>query len=262
MLHLALDEFLKLFRLLWHNIEEKLVVYLKRHLRLEFEIADKLIDLQHRQLDKVRSSSLQRSVDGSALRKAAHVRIPRLNVWNRANPAKVCLDGLLATHGLKRLLDEPLNPLVAVEVGLDILLRGLLIDVELRSQPKRADAVDDAEVDSLRARARLFTHRRNIDTKDLACSKGMNVLTSPVSIEQQRILREVSHQTQFDLGIVGRHENIARSRNERRTDLASERSANGNVLQVRIGRRQTPGRSSHLIEGRMNPTLCVGELRK
>src|SRR3979490_927782 len=63
MFHLSFDELLKLLRLLRYDVEEKLVVYLKRHLRLELAIADKLIDLQHRQLDEIGSSSLQRSVD-------------------------------------------------------------------------------------------------------------------------------------------------------------------------------------------------------
>src|SRR5258707_506655 len=77
MLHLSFDKLPKLLHLLWYNVEEKLVVNLKRHLRLELAIADKLIDLQHRQLDKVRSRSLERSIDRSALRKAAHARISR-----------------------------------------------------------------------------------------------------------------------------------------------------------------------------------------
>src|SRR5258708_7518771 len=183
MLHLSFDKFLKLLRLLWNDVKEKLVVNLKRHLRLELAIADELIDLQHRQLDKVRGSSLQRSVDGSALREAAHVRIARLDIWNRTNPAKVGLHGLVTTHSLERLLDEPLNALVAIEVGLDILLRSLLIDVELRGQPKRTDAIDNPEVDSLRTRSSLLVHRCSVDAKDLARSKSVNVLTSPVCVE-------------------------------------------------------------------------------
>src|SRR6266851_2913133 len=262
MLHLSFDKFPKLLRLLWNDVEEKLVVNLKRHLRLQLAIADKLIDLQHRQLDKIRSSTLERSVDRGALREAAHVRIARLNIWNRANAPKVCPDRLIATHSLKRLLDELLNTLVAVEVSLDILLRGLLIDVELRGQPKRTDAVDNIEVDSLRARASLFVHGCCIDTENLARSKGMNVLTSPISIEQQRILREVSHQSQFDLRIVGRHKHAARRWNKGCTDLSAKRRANRNVLQVWIRTGKTARRSPDLIEGRVDAALIVGELRK
>ena len=139
------------------------------------------------------------------------------------------------THSLERLLDEPLNTLVAIEVRLDVLLRSLLIDVELRGQPKRADAIHDTKVDGLSTRARLLIHRCSIDTKHLASSESVDVFTGSVSIKQQWILREVSHQAQLNLRIVGRHQNIARSRDESRANLASKRSADGNVLQIRVG---------------------------
>ncbi len=58
MLHLLLDEFLKLLRLFWNDVEEKLVVNLKGHLGLEPAVVDKLIDLEHGKLDEVRSSAL------------------------------------------------------------------------------------------------------------------------------------------------------------------------------------------------------------
>src|SRR5260370_41725440 len=146
MLHLSFEKFTKLLRLLWNDVEEKLVVNLKRHLRLQLAIADKLIDLQHHQLDKIGSSTLERSVDRGALREAAHVRIARLNIWNRANAPKVCPDRLIATHSLKRLLDERLETLVAVEVSLDILFRGLLTDVKLGGNPKRT--ISEANTES------------------------------------------------------------------------------------------------------------------
>jgi len=110
---------------------------------------------------------------------------------------------MVGQSGLERLLDEPLNALVAIEVGLDILLRSLLIDVELCGQPKRADAIHDTKVDGLSTRARLLIHRCSIDTEHLASGESVDVFTGSVSIKQQWILREVSHQAQFDLRIVG-----------------------------------------------------------
>src|SRR6202044_486283 len=262
MLHLSPDQLLELLGFLWNHIEEQLVVNLKRHLRLQPAVTDELIDLQHRQLDQIGSSSLQWSIDCRAFGKTAHVRVARLNIRNRANTAEVCSDGLVAAHSRERLFDEPLNAFVTFEVRLDVLPRRLLVDIQLRSKPKRADAVNNPEVDRLRAPARLFVHRRRIDAKDLASRQRMNILTGPIRVEQQWVLREVSHQPQLNLRVIRRHQHIPRSRNERRTDLAANRSADRNVLQIWISRRQTPRCRANLVERCMNATLSIGQLRQ
>jgi hypothetical protein len=51
MFHLVLDKLPKLFRFLWHNVKQKLIVNLQRHPRLQLAIPNQLIDLQHRELD-------------------------------------------------------------------------------------------------------------------------------------------------------------------------------------------------------------------
>src|ERR1700679_48328 len=118
-------------------------MHLERHLRLQLSVANELIDLQHRQLDEISSGSLKRSIDRSAFRKASHIRIARLDVWNRTDPTKIGLHCLIATHSLKGLLDEPPHSVVTVEICFDVLLRRFLVDIELRSQSKRTDAVDN-----------------------------------------------------------------------------------------------------------------------
>src|ERR1700678_330242 len=70
------------------------------------------------------------------------------------------------------------------------------------------------------------------------------------------------HQSKLDLRIVGRHQHVAGSRNEGGSNLAPNCSADGNVLQIRIGRRQTSCCSPNLIEGGVYPPLRVGELWK
>ena len=40
MFHLSFDKFPQLFRFLWCNIKEKLIMNLKRHARLQLAIAD------------------------------------------------------------------------------------------------------------------------------------------------------------------------------------------------------------------------------
>ncbi len=143
-------------------------------------------------------------------------------------------DGLLAANRIERLLDEPLHALVAVEVRLDVRLRGPLVDAELSRKAERADAVDDSEVDGLGAAAGLLVHRGCVNAEDLARSQRVDVLAGAVRVEQQRVLREVRHQTQLDLRVVCRHQHITRRGDECSANLPAHSGADGNVLQVRI----------------------------
>ena len=186
---------------------------------------------------------------GGALGEAAHVGIAGLDVGDGADAAEVGADGLVAADGFERLLDEALNAFVAIEVGFDVLLRGLLVDVELRGEAEGADAVDDAEVDGLGAGAGLFVHGGGVDAEDLARGEGVDVLAGPVGVEQQRVLREVRHQAELDLRVVGGHEHVAGRGDEGGADLAAEGGADGDVLQVGVGGGEAAGGGADLVEG-------------
>ena len=63
----------------------------------------------------------------------------------------------------------------------------------------------------------------------------MNVVTALKRLLQRGDIRNMGEDAQFDLGIVERHERLARLSHESLTDTAAFLRADRNVLQVRIG---------------------------
>ena len=90
----------------------------------------------------------------------------------------------------------------------------------------------------------------------------MNVLSFGKGAHQQRIFAKMRHQPQLDLRVIGRDEHISRRRDEGRADLAAQFRLDGNVLQVRIGGRQAPGRGAHLVEGGVDAPFRIGQQRQ
>ena len=96
-------------------------------------------------------------------------------------------------------------------------------------------------------------HQRR-HAEHLRSCQRVNVIPAPVGFDEQRIMRKVRQQPQLDLRIISRQEYVARLRNERRANSASQLGANRNILQVRICRRQPACRSSGLPEGGVQPS--------
>ena len=138
----------------------------------------------------------------------------------------------------------------------------LLVDVELRGEAEGTDAVDDAEVDGLGAGAGLLVDGRGVDAEDLGGGEGVDVLAGAVGVEQERVLREVGHQAQLDLRVVGGHEQVAGRGDEGGANLAAERGADGDVLQVGVGRREPAGGGADLVEGGVHAAFGVDQLRQ
>jgi hypothetical protein len=61
-------------------------------------------------------------------------------------------------------------------------------------------------------------------------------------------------QAKLDLGIIGYHQLPTLARHERGSDLPSELGANGDVLEIGIRRRETPGGRTDLIKGGVQTT--------
>jgi hypothetical protein len=68
----------------------------------------------------------------------------------------------------------------------------------------------------------------------------VNVLAVPEGVLQRVDIGDVSQQAQLDLGIVGRHDDIALIGGEGFADLAAFLGADRDVLQVRLGAGQPP----------------------
>ena len=68
-------------------------------------------------------------------------------------------------------------------------------------------------------------------------------------LDEFRVLREMRHDPELDLRIIGVHENVPAPRDEGAPDRAPELRPHGNILQVRLARRQPPRRRDRLVEG-------------
>src|ERR1700756_4253649 len=185
-----------------------------------------------------------------------------MNIRNRSDTPKVSLHRLIAPNLVESLLDKTFNAFVALKVSLNVLFRYLLLDIQLRRQSKGAYSIHNAKVHGLGAISRLLVHRLCVNPEHLTRGQRMDVFASPIRVEQQRVLREVSHQAQLNLRIVGRHQHISRSRHERRPYLPPQSSADWNVLKIRIRAGEAPRRRPNLIEGSVNPALSIGQLRQ
>jgi hypothetical protein len=87
----------------------------------------------------------------------------------------------------------------------------------------------------------------------------VDVLAGAVGVQQQRVLREVREQAQLNLRVVRRHQQVARRGDERGANLAAERGADGDVLQVGVDAGEPAGRRAHLVEGGVDARVGVGE---
>ncbi len=83
----------------------------------------------------------------------------------------------------------------------------------------------------------------------------MDVLVGAIGVEKKGVLREMGHQAQLDLRVVGRHQHVARGCDKCSANLATDGGADRNVLQIGVGGRKTAGRRADLIEGGVDATV-------
>ena len=110
--------------------------------------------------------------------------------------------------------------------------------VELLGQAVRAEAVDDAEVDRLRARALARADLLRRELQDLGRGRGVHVLAALEDLLQHVLAGDVGEDPQLDLRVVGRDQRGALLGDEAAADLAPELRADRDVLEVRVGARQ------------------------
>ena len=206
---------------------------------------------------------MQGRIDGGALGESAGVGVAAVDVGNGALAAEQGAGhAFLANLGDGR-FDELLHAGVALEIGFDVFFRLAAGDAQLRGEAEAADAVHDAEVHGFGVAAQLRGHGHGADAEDFGRGAGVDVLAFGEGVEQDRVARHVRQQAQLDLRIVGDDELPAFARDKRGADLPSELGADGDILQIRIGRREATGGGSGLIEARVE-AAAVGadKLRK
>ena len=114
------------------------------------------IQRNHRQFDQIRRRSLERGIDGRALGESALGRVAAFHVWNGAHASEEGAHKTIAADLVERSVDEGSDPLVALEVTVNIMAGLVLGNAELGGETERRDAIDDAEVDGFGAAAGLF----------------------------------------------------------------------------------------------------------
>ncbi len=72
----------------------------------------------------------------------------------------------------------------------------------------------------------------------------------------------MGHEAQLDLRVVGGHEQVAGRGDEGGADLAAERGADGDVLQVGVGGREAAGGGADLVEGGVHAAFGVDQVRQ
>ena len=76
--------------------------------------------------------------------------------------------------------------------------------------------------------------RQRADAEDFLSGSRVDVFTIAEGLDEHRILREVGHDAELDLRIVGGEKDLARFGHEGGANLAPKLAADGNVLQIRI----------------------------
>ena len=83
-----------------------------------------------------------------------------------------------------------------------------------------------------------------------------------VGPHQQRVAAEVRQQPQLNLRVIRRKQLRPRRGRKRRPNLPSQLRPNGNILQVRVDRRQPSRRRGRRLKGRMHARIRVGQQRQ
>ena len=152
---------------------------------------------------------------------------------------------------------------VAGKVLFDVVRSRAAFDAEVLRQPESTHAVDEAEIDHLGHAALLGRHRIGLNAEDFGCSCAVNVLAVAESLQQPRILRNMRHDAQFDLRVVGRNDAAAGLGNESLTHAPPLGGAHRNVLQIGLGTRKASRDGRRLAEGCVHAMIrWIGHLRQ
>ena len=164
---------------------------------------------------------------------------------------------------LDDLVHEGFHPSVLFEEGANVARRLASLDPQIACQRELRLAIDDRKVHGLRLRAHLAGHILGCDPKQGPRGTHMHVLVRAKGFDQLRIVAEVRQHSQLDLGIVRADDRPTVPRDEGLANLATELRSDGDVLQVRIGRRQPPSGGHRLAKVCVDSsTACSDHLGK
>src|SRR5690606_32481674 len=125
-------------------------------------------------------------------------------------------------------------------VGYD-LCRLATRDAESLAEAEGGAAVDEAEVHHLRAAALLAGDCAFGNAPHLGGSGGVNVAVFAEGLDHRDVIRQRGHDAELDLRVVAGKQCESFAWDERLADLAAERGTDRDVLEVRVGGRESTG---------------------
>jgi len=155
-----------------------------------------------------------RRVNGSALGVLAARLVGDVDLRQVQPPPEHGLDVAVLVRLGAGAVHERLHPRVAGEVQVDVLLGSAAFDLELLRQAECRHAVDEAEVDCLGRAAQVVSHGLRRHPEHLGGGGAVHVGAGGERLAQALVLRQVRHDAQLDLRVVGGEQRPARLRHE------------------------------------------------
>ena len=207
----------------------------------------------HGHLDQVRGRALDGGVDGGPLPEAPEVPVLALQFRDLADTTEKG-SHIPRLVSLRQSRFRPaLDALVTLEVLVDETLGFPPSDLQVPSQAEGADPVEDPEIDDLGVAAPFPGTQIGALPQDLGGRPLVDILSLAECVHQDRILGEVSHDSELDLRIVGRQQPISLFGHEGSPDLPAQIGLDGDVLEVGVAGGEAPRRRHHLVVGGVDP---------
>ena len=216
-------------------------MHLHDHARAQLLGFQPALHRDHRQLDQIGRRALHRRIDRGAFGAGTARTVRRIDLRQPQAAAEHGLHVAARLGRQARFVHVLLHAREARKVAVDVVGRRRTLDLQVRRQPESAHAIDQAEVDHLGVAALLGLHLFRRNAEDLGGRGAVDVLAFGKGAQHRFVARDVRHDAQLDLRIVGRDDHAARRRNKGFADAAAFGGAHGNVLQIRIVRGQAPG---------------------
>ena len=235
------------------QIEQQFVVDLQDHLCSQILLLQQMLDAYHSQFDDIRGRPLDRCIDGIPFGHAPYKGVAGVDV-TQITPAPH--DGLGITF-LPCFFNTGIHIFFYAGERVKIPVYQLFGfgagDIQPLCQSESRDAIDDPEVGGLGMTAHLPCHLFERNIIDLCCGSGVDILAFPEGTDHILITAQMGHQTQLDLGIVGREKQMFPvSGYESFPDLPAPLFPYRDILQVGIGRAEPARHGNGLIEFRMD----------
>ncbi len=204
---------------------------------------------RHRPLDDVGAGALDRRVDRGAFGALPFVLDRCLDAREPGLAAEQGFGEAVGARFLQCLVDIDADAGEALIIAADHVLRLVRADFQPAGQAPARNAVEDREIDRLGAAARVA-----IDLAEQFHGRAvMNILALFERVLERGHVGHVRGQTQFDLAIVRRQDDIAGFGDEGMADLPADLGADRDILQIGIGRGQAAGLGAGQRVAGMNP---------